>query len=244
TGNDLANFIYGNSGANVLNGGGGDDTLRGYDGNDTLDGGGGHDRLEGGVGNDSYLVANAADVVVELNGQGYDTVTSYVSFNMAGQYLENVNLVGAAALNVTGNSLNNVLVGNSGANILSGLGGKDTINGLGGNDTLTGGAGSDTFLFNTALNRTTNVDRITDFNVAADTIRLDNAVFKGIADGWLSASAFHTGAAAADAQDRIIYNKTTGALSYDADGSGTGAAIHFATVSAGLALTQADFFVV
>ena len=88
------------------------------------------------------------------------------------------------------------------------------------------------------------VDRITDFNVAADTIRLDNAVFKGLGEGWLAAGAFHTGTAAADAQDRIIYNKTTGVISFDADGSGSGAAVHFATVSPGLALTNADFFVI
>ncbi|BCH28243.1 hypothetical protein MesoLjLc_01730 [Mesorhizobium sp. L-8-10] len=214
-GNTLNNVITGNALANTLNGGTG------------------ADRLVGGAGNDTYYVDNARDVVVEVAGQGTDRVISSVNHTLA-TYVENLTLTGSAVWG-TGNTLNNVVVGTAGNNVLSGGWG---------NDTLTGGAGSDTFLFNTSLNRTTNVDRITDFNVAADTIRLDNAAFKGLAEGWLAAGAFHTGAAAAHAQDRIIYNKATGAISFDADGSGSGAAIHFATVSAGLALTSGDFFVI
>ncbi|BCH20391.1 calcium-binding protein [Mesorhizobium sp. L-8-3] len=214
-GNTLNNVITGNALANTLNGGMG------------------ADRLVGGAGNDTYYVDNARDVVVEVAGQGTDRVISSVNHTLA-TYVENLTLTGSAVWG-TGNTLNNVVVGTTGNNVLAGGWG---------NDTLTGGAGSDTFLFNTSLNRTTNVDRITDFNVAADTIRVDNAAFKGLAEGWLAAGAFHTGAAAADAQDRIIYNKATGAISFDADGSGSGAAIHFATVSAGLALTSGDFFVI
>jgi Ca2+-binding RTX toxin-like protein len=214
-GNALDNVITGNALAN------------------TLSGGAGADRMVGGAGNDIYYVENAGDVVVEAAGQGTDRVVAWINHTLAAN-VENLTLTGSA-VSGSGNTLNNVIVGTTGNNVLAGGWG---------NDTLTGGAGSDTFLFNTSLNRTSNVDRITDFNVAADTIRLDNAVFKGLGEGWLAAGAFHTGTAAADAQDRIIYNKTTGALSYDADGSGSGAAVHFATVSAGLALTNADFFVI
>jgi Ca2+-binding RTX toxin-like protein len=49
-----------------------------------------------------------------------------------------------AAVDVTGNGLDNTIVGNSGANTLDGAGGNDTLNGGGGNDHLIGGAGIDT----------------------------------------------------------------------------------------------------
>ena len=48
--------------------------------------------------------------------------------------------------------------------------------------------------------------------------------------------------AAADADDRIIYDPTTGALYYDPDGNGGGAAVQFATLAPGLALENDNFF--
>ena len=102
----------------------------------------------------------------------------------------------------------------------------------------------DFFLFSTALSAN-NIDTIIDFSVADDTIRLASTVFAALkALGTLAGTAFHTGAAAHDADDRIIYDKTTGALSYDADGDGSAGAIQFATLDTGLALTCADFVVV
>ena len=47
-----------------------------------------------------------------------------------------------------------------------------------------------------------------------------------------------------DANDRIIYNNATGDLLYDTDGNGAAAAVRFANVGAGLALTNNDFLVV
>ena len=56
------------------------------------------------------------------------------------------------------------------------------------------------------------------------------------------------GTAAADANDFIVYNNSTGALYYDADGSGATAAVQFATVySAGTTpatLNAAEFMVI
>jgi Ca2+-binding RTX toxin-like protein len=145
------------------------------------------------------------------------------------------------------------IFGNTSANELSGLGGNDVINGGSGNDTLnggagldtlTGGSGADTFIFNTALG-TGNVDRFADFNAVADTIRLENAIFTGLADGNLAATGFvqNTTGNAADASDRIIYESDTGRLYFDSDGTGAATKVHFATLATGLTLTSADFFV-
>ena len=60
----------------------------------------------------------------------------------------------------------------------------------------------------------------------------------------MSAEAFFIGAAAHDANDRIIYDFTTGALMYDADGNGSGQAMAFAVLATGLPLTLDDFFIV
>jgi Ca2+-binding RTX toxin-like protein len=122
--------------------------------------------------------------------------------------------------------------GSSGLTIDSGLG----------NDTVTGGAGADVFIFSTALNAATNVDRITAFSVADDTISLGSAVFTGIgAVGPLAAAEFHVGTAAADADDRIIYDSATGKLFFDSDGTGANDAVLFARLQPGLSLTQDDF---
>jgi serralysin len=104
----------------------------------------------------------------------------------------------------------------------------------------------DRFFFETTLNASTNVDRITDFLPADDTIWIDNAVFTGLttpAGSLLSAAEFRVGAAAADASDRIIYNSVTGALIYDSNGNAAGGATQFALLTPGLALGSNDFAV-
>ena len=107
-----------------------------------------------------------------------------------------------------------------------------------------GGGGADSFVFDQtpgAAHR----DTITDYNVAADTILLDNADFRGLAAGKLNAGAFVRNASgnAADVDDRIIYETDTGKLFFDRDGSGSAAKVHFATLDANLGLTNADFLV-
>ena len=121
---------------------------------------------------------------------------------------------------------------------------QDTLNGGPATTRLTGGEGKDTFVFDTALNAASNIDKITDFSVGDDTVRLENSVFTALATGTLAAGAFYVGTAAHDASDRIIYNKTTGALTYDSNGNAAGGAVQFATLSTNLALTNADFMVV
>ena len=253
SGNSLANVIFGNAGNNLLygydgndtlNGGLGNDTLWGGTGNDVLDGGLGNDVMRGGAGNDTYTVDSTLDIVDETSdgGAGVDTVYASISLsltstNMIGA-IENLTLTGISNLNATGNALANTVTGNAGSNI---------IDGGAGNDTLTGGAGKDFFLFDTALNGTSNVDTITDFSVVDDTIYLKNTIFTALkTTGTLLANAFfsNTTGLAAHTTDRIIYDKDDGFLFYDADGTGAAAAVKFANLSKGLALTNADFIVV
>jgi serralysin len=151
-------------------------------------------------------------------------------------------LTGVAAITAAGNSLNNILIGNSAANTLYGFDGNDRVDGGLGADTLQGGTGADTYVFSSALGGG-NVDQVVGFSVVDDTIRLSNAVFTGLALGTLNANAFHIGASAGDADDRIIYDSGTGALYFDVDGAGGAAQVQFASLLAGLALTNSDFIV-
>lgn len=152
TGNELANIISGNDAANVLWGGGGDDLLRGGGGNDTLWGGDGNDTLSGGVGadiayggrgDDIYNVDNVADKVIEYSAQGTDLVNASITWTL-GANVENLVLLGASAINGTGNELANSITGTEAANTLWGMGGNDILRGNGGDDILWGGAGADT----------------------------------------------------------------------------------------------------
>lgn len=149
-------------------------------------------------------------------------------------------VVSAAAVSSSGNNV--VLSLGDGNDTAIGGGGRDYLNGGAGADRLTGGAGADFFVFAAPLVAGV-VDTLTDFSVRDDTIQLDDAVFAGLTSGALPASAFATGAAL-DAADRIVYDAGTGALSFDADGSGAGAAVQFAQLSAGLAVTATDFVVI
>ncbi|WP_071189786.1 calcium-binding protein [Trichormus sp. NMC-1] len=124
TGNTLNNVLTGNTAANILDGKTGADTMI------------------GGAGNDSYYVDNIGDIITEAANAGTDTVFSTVTYTLANN-LENLTLQGTAAINGTGNTLNNVLTGNAAANTLTGGAGVDTLNGNAGADTLIGGLGND-----------------------------------------------------------------------------------------------------
>ncbi len=142
TGNGLDNTIQGNGNGNILGGSSGNDTLYGYGGNDWLTGGTGNDVMRGGIGDDTYVVDSIGDDVIEVAGEGEDTVFSSVSYTL-GANEENLAFMGGGALNGTGNNLDNEILGNSWNNILTGNGGDDTLDGSGGNDTMSGGTGND-----------------------------------------------------------------------------------------------------
>jgi len=238
TGNSAANLLLGNAAANLLDGLGGADTMK------------------GGAGDDTYIVDNAADRAVELAGAGSDAVQASVSYRL-GANVENLTLTGSSAINGTGNAIANTIVGNDAANVLVGMGGADTLQGgLGndslkggtGNDELTGGDGADVFFF-VENPGPGSADVITDFASGADRMRLDDARFTAIGalgSFALNDARFVSGAGLTggqDADDRIVYNSTTGALYYDSDGSSATAGLIFATLQGAPALAATDFSV-
>ena len=143
----LDQILSGNAGGNVLSGGGGDDYLEGRGGVDTLDGGTGNDVLRGGTGNDYYFVDQRRIACSRRAAKAMTPPSPSVSFALeAGSAIEELRVTdaaGLAAINLSGNELNQVLAGNAGANVLNGGGGDDYLEGRGGVDTLDGGGGDD-----------------------------------------------------------------------------------------------------
>jgi Ca2+-binding RTX toxin-like protein len=242
-GTGRADTLVGDLADERFNGQGGNDTISAAGGDDTLDGGTGADRLVGGSGDDRYIVDNARDVVVELAGEGNDRVDARVSTTLAAN-VEQLVLIGTGRINGNGNALDNLIVGNARDNQLDGKGGADRLAGGEGQDTLTGGAGADVFVFDTALDGRSNVDRVSDFDAAFDLIELDAAVFTAFAgQGAVSAGMLRSGAGvnrALDADDHLLYDTSSGSLYYDADGLGGAAAVRFARIEGGVQLTVDD----
>nr|WP_324730758.1 calcium-binding protein [Pseudomonas sp. IT1137] len=132
-GNDT---LIGGTGNDTLIGGTGNDTLIGGAGNDTLIGGAGADTMAGGAGNDTYEVTDLGDVVIELAGEGTDTVRTSLTSYTLGANVENLNFDGSGNFTGIGNALDNTIVGGAG---------DDTLIGGAGADTMVGGAGNDTY---------------------------------------------------------------------------------------------------
>ncbi|KQP61127.1 hypothetical protein ASF41_22860 [Methylobacterium sp. Leaf111] len=151
TGNGLENLLIGSSGA------------------DRLSGGAGADVMKGGLGNDTYIVDNAADVVIEAANEGTDRVLTQISYTLTDN-VENLTLSTSKAIDGTGNSLSNAIIGNAGVNVLDGRGGADT---------LTAGGGNDIFQFQRGE---ANGDTVTDF-ADGGTVGSDMLRFVGYGDG-------------------------------------------------------------
>jgi Ca2+-binding RTX toxin-like protein len=163
---------------------------------------------------------------------------------------------------ISGSAAGNMIYGNKGADALYGFGGADAIYGgtstdrlsggaaadrlIGGtgNDTLTGGTGADWFVFDTAATAT-NRDRITDFN-SNDRLILDNAAFAGIgAAGNLNSARFDVlGGAATTTSDRILYDRASGTLYYDSNGSSAGGRVAIVVLEDRPFLSADDFRII
>lgn len=253
-GNNLENLTL--TGTLNINGFGnaGNNTINGNSGHNVLDGRAGSDKMQGGAGDDSYYVDRTTDQTIEAANAGNDSVVSSINWTLATN-VEVLVLNSSADINGTGNELDNTIVdGSIGSNnILKGGGGNDAIFGAGGNDTLIGQAGvdqlhgqagADKFVFNSTSE---GIDTIVGFEVSVvgETIQVSKAGFGGgLTLGTLAASQFVIGSAAADSSDRFIYNSSTGALSFDANGNGAGGQVQFATLSTGLNMTNNDISVI
>jgi Ca2+-binding RTX toxin-like protein len=259
-GNALANLINGNDARNTLKGLDGNDTLNGNDGNDALDGGTGNDTMNGGIGNDKFYVDSSSDKVLEAVGEGTDTVLTTATFTLKPDVeVERLQVkvrTTTNSINLTGNEFGQTIIGNDGVNRISGNGGVDKIygfdaadfiNGGLGNDRLDGGLGNDIFVFDTAL--PSNRDTIVDFHQVAgdnDSFRIDNAIFTELTStGTLSTANFRANSTgtAVDGNDFIVYNTSTGELSYDSNGNAAGGVRVFAILSGAPTLAASDFVV-
>ena len=135
TGSAFNDTLFGDGTANVLRGGAGYDVLLGLGGNDILWGGTGiSNELYGGLGDDLYVL-EGNDTVIEVAGQGNDTIDVRINAYVVAVNVENV---------IFGGTGNFAGTGNVQANIMTGGAGDDNLRGLGGADQLNGGAGIDT----------------------------------------------------------------------------------------------------
>jgi Ca2+-binding RTX toxin-like protein len=152
-------LIIGSNGSDTLNGTSQGDTILGLDGNDTIDGGAGTDSMAGMTGSDFYIVDRSTDVVVELAGEGRDTVAAKVDYTLgSGQSIEVLRAQNDAGLRLTGNNLDNTVIGGAGVDTLNGGGGNDVLDGGAGLDTMNGGTGDDTSIIADTTN--SQIDRI------------------------------------------------------------------------------------
>lgn len=228
-GSEIEKLVATGTGNVALTGNGRVMEIIGNAGINTLDDGNGAATLSGGAGGDVYLVHNAATQVIELVGEGYDTVkTDLAAYTLAAN-VEVLTRLGSADFHGTGNAL---------ANAITGGAGNDVLNGAGGNDFLTGGLGADTFAFD---NLTSGMDWITDFKPGQDLIGLSAAGF-GLSS--LGGVALVAGDAAVAAGHAALHYYANGAISFDANGGSLADAVTFAGVQGHPALSIGDFVLV
>ena len=200
--------VTGSAYDDVLTAAAGGSTLVGGAGNDTLNGGAGNDTLQGGLGDDVMNGGTGTNIL--SGGSGINTA-SY-----SGQTLGvtvNLGLAGPQQVNATTNdtmySIQNVI----------GSAQDDVLTNAAGIHALTGGAGNDTFAF-TAPVGIGNVTTLTDFTSGQDVIALSTNIFAGL--GTIGSTV--------GLSDHLLYDAVSGALSFDADGSGSGAPVTFAVL--------------
>jgi len=269
-GGDGADDLYGEDGNDALIGGAGSDLLIGGTGSNYLEGGAGDDIyiiqsatdiVVDGPGGGFDTVVTFFDFALD-DGSEIEVLAAYGSATtLTGSASDNI---------IVGNTLNNILSGMAGNDIIQGAEGDDVLSGGTGNDRLEGGTGDDTLLGGSGadaligdvgadiltggsggdyleggagadtfrFDSTDGVDTIADFVSGTDKIALDGSVFTSTATINLVTGSGPL--AAPDTNSTFFYDSTTGVLSYDADGSGAGAAVDLANIGAGQVIVPAD----
>lgn len=258
-GSTVADTLVGGTGNDLLVGGAGDDRLTGAGGDDVLAGGSGADVLIGGAGSDTASYADAkAAVIANLFDASLNTGDA-----RGDRYSQIENLTGSAYGDMlTGNDGMNVLLGGGGNDRLFGMNGVDRLEGGSGNDwldgglkndTLDGGSGNDRLIGGDGYDRLTGgtgadifvleprfssgFDTITDFVSGTDRILIADTGLSGT-----GAITLQTGyrPVATGTGPTLLYDTSSGALSWDVDGSGTGAAVRIAVLENVPSLTMND----
>jgi Ca2+-binding RTX toxin-like protein len=232
---DVDDALFGTASGDRILGGIGNDRFYGRDGIDRIYGEDGNDRFYGEVGNDALFGGNGNDSLG--GGSGNDTLKGEDGNDSLDGSSGNDSLIGGSG--------NDRLYGNIGDDTLSGGSGNDRLDGQSGADIIHSGSGQDAFVYNALPNSATDVDTIRDFSVAEDTLWLNNRTFTGLGgNGHLKSSAFWTGTEAHDATDRVIYDRNSGVLYYDQDGTGATEQVVVAKLSTGLRMTDLDILVI
>ncbi|WP_404287243.1 calcium-binding protein [Microvirga sp. RSM25] len=250
-GGEGADRLLGGAGDDTITDWRGDDVIDGGAGRDDLRGGVGNDSyVVDGLDMVTELAGQGVDTV---------TASESFTLGAASEVEILLAKAGTSAITLTGSATANAISGNDGANLLSGEGGNDVLAGLLGKDTLSGGlgddrltggigkdtlsgnAGYDTFVFDSRFS-TANADKVTTYNAAEDRIFVENSLLKAnkvlykaigkeseMKPAALASKFFTIGSKAKDKDDFFVLDKKKYTLSYDADGSGSNAAIKLAT---------------
>jgi Ca2+-binding RTX toxin-like protein len=183
------------------------------------------------------------NVVMSVGGST-GAVLDTLSFNLVPNTTGSIQLVGSNTnntLNFSSISKGLTIDGDAGNDTITGTALNDVIIGGAGIDTITLGAGNDAVRFNSLSGS----DTITDFSVADDSIQLARSVMTQLSGGAsLTVAEFEVGTAATSTATRIVYNQSTGVLSYDANGSDAGGVTTLATFTGQPVLTVEDFSIV
>ncbi len=190
-----------------------------------IDGGLGADTMSGGTGDNTYFVDDVGDQVFELAKGGTDTVMSQVSFTL-GANVERLTLTGTDGDRRHRQCARQPHRRQQRRQRADRRGGQGRVH-------LQHDAGQRQRRPHHRLQRG-----------RRHHAHRQRVVHRRGRQRHLSSKAFVFGAVAADSSDRIIYDDATGALYFDADGSGAGAQVQFAQLDAHLALTNRDFLIV